>query len=80
MIMKYICYIFSFIAFVVSVMAICISAYRSFELSFDYQGVIVAVLSLITAVLLGWQIYQVIYIDKIVQHKMEKSISSMMIW
>lgn len=54
----------------------CVKFPNTEYLKFDYQAIIVASLSLITAVLLGWQIYQVIYIDKIVQHKIEKSISS----
>lgn len=48
------------IALALSIISICISAWRSPELSFDYQGVIVGVLSLLVTVILGWNIYTVI--------------------
>lgn len=48
------------IALILSIISICISAWRSPELSFDYQGVIVGVLSLLITVILGWNIYTVI--------------------
>lgn len=47
-------------ALTLSITSICISAWRSPELSFDYQGVIVGVLSLLVTVILGWNIYTVI--------------------
>lgn len=47
-------------ALVLSIISICTSAWRSPELSFDYQGVIVGVLSLLVTVILGWNIYTVI--------------------
>jgi hypothetical protein len=47
----------SSIAIVVSVVAICVAAYRSPELGFDYQGVLVGMLTLLVTVLIGWQIY-----------------------
>lgn len=47
-------------ALALSIISICISAWRSPELSFDYQGVIVGVLSLLVTVILGWNIYTVI--------------------
>lgn len=47
-------------ALILSIISICISAWRSPELSFDYQGVIVGVLSLLVTVILGWNIYTVI--------------------
>lgn len=47
-------------ALVLSIISICISAWRSPELSFDYQGVLVGVLSLLVTVILGWNIYTVI--------------------
>lgn len=50
----------SIAALVLSIISICISAWRSPELSFDYQGVIVGVLSLLVTVILGWNIYTVI--------------------
>lgn len=52
-------------ALTLSITSICISAWRSPELSFDYQGVIVGVLSLLVTVILGWNIYTVIDIKNI---------------
>ena len=40
-----------------SVIAVCVSVWRSPELSFDYQGVLVGVLSLLVKVIVGFQIY-----------------------
>ena len=47
-----------------SVIAVCVAAWRSPELSFDYQGVIVGVLSLLVTALIGWQIYNSIEINR----------------
>lgn len=43
---------------ILSVIAICIAAYRTPELGFDYQGVIVAFLSLVVTLFVAVQIYQ----------------------
>ncbi len=67
--------IISVLAIIVSVLAICISAYRSPNLGIDYQGLITAVQSLIVTVLIGWQIYQIIYIERIVKRKIDKKVS-----
>lgn len=45
--------------------AVCVAAWRSPELSFDYQGVVVGVLSLLVTVLIGWQIYTLFNIRSI---------------
>jgi hypothetical protein len=45
------------IAIAISIVAVCISAYRSPELGFDYQGVLLGILTLLVTVLIGWQIY-----------------------
>lgn len=50
----------SIIALVLGIISICIAAWRTPELSFDYQGVIVGVLSLLVTVLIGWNIYTLI--------------------
>lgn len=47
----------SLTALLLAVIAICIAVWRSPELSFDYQGVITGVLSLLVTVLIGWNIY-----------------------
>lgn len=49
-----------FVSLLSSVVAVCVAVWRSPELSFDYQGVIVGVLSLLVTVLIGWNIYSVI--------------------
>lgn len=40
--------------------AVCVAVWRSPELSFDYQGVIVGVLSLLVTALIGWNIYTLV--------------------
>lgn len=46
----------STLALVCSIVAICLIAPRKGELSFDYMGVIVGILSLLVTVLIGWNI------------------------
>lgn len=57
--------IISIISMVFGIISICISAWRSPELSFDYQGVIVGVLSMLVTVLIAWNIYSLIDIKRI---------------
>lgn len=47
-----------------SVIAVCVSVWRSPELSFDYQGVLVGVLSLLVTMLVGFQIYNSIDVNR----------------
>lgn len=47
----------SIVAMTIAIIATCIAAYRTPELGFDYQGVIVGILSLLVTVLIGWNIY-----------------------
>lgn len=47
----------SLAAIAISIIAICVSCPRDTELGFDYQGVIVGVLSLLITLLIGWNIY-----------------------
>lgn len=68
---------FSIIAIILSIFAIC-KSYPSGDLGFDYQGIIVGVLSTITAILIAWQVIQLVQlytIDKKVEEKMESYIS-----
>ena len=51
---------FSFMAILISVVSICVACPRNQELGFDYQGVLVGVLSLLVTVLVGWNIYTII--------------------
>lgn len=55
----------SIISLMLSLISICIAAYRTPELGFDYQGIIVGLLSLLITVLIGWQILSVIDIRRI---------------
>lgn len=55
----------SIVAITLSITATCIAAYRPPELEFDYQGVIVGVLSLLVTMLIGWNIFSIIDIRKI---------------
>ena len=43
----------SIVAMTIAIIATCIAAYRTPELGFDYQGVIVGILSLLVTVLIG---------------------------
>lgn len=51
------------LSLVLSVAAVCMAYYRTPDLGFDYQGVIVGVLSLLVTVLIGWNIYTTIGIE-----------------
>lgn len=59
----------SIAAIVCSVVAICVSLPSSPELGMDYIGVIVGILSLLVTMLIGWQIWNVIAIDKKIDNK-----------
>ena len=61
---KYISIITSITALILSVIAVCVAAWRSPDLAFDYQGVIVGVLSLLVTALIGWQIFNVVEVNK----------------
>lgn len=50
----------SLAAILLSIISICIAAWRSPGLSFDYQGVLVSVLSILVTILIGWNIYTLI--------------------
>ena len=47
----------SSVAVLISLVAICVACPHKAELGFDYQGVIVGILSLLVTVLIGWNIY-----------------------
>ena len=65
---------FSIAAITISIIATTIATYRTPELGFDYQGVIVGILSLLTTTLIGWQIYNVIYIDSKIDKSLKRAI------
>lgn len=50
----------SLVALLISIVALCVAVFRTPELGFDYQGVLVGVLSLLVTVLIGWNIYTVL--------------------
>lgn len=47
------------IAIIISIIALCISCPHVPELGFDYQGILVGILALLTTALIGWQILTV---------------------
>lgn len=57
---EYSIWIISIVSLILSVISVCVAVWRSPELEFDYQGVIVGVLSLLVTVLIGWQIYSIV--------------------
>lgn len=60
---KYTSIIIGIVSLAFSVVAVCVACWRSPELSFDYQGVLVGILSLLVTVLIGWNIYTTIRIE-----------------
>lgn len=54
----------SIVSLLLSVIAVCVAVWRSPELSFDYQGVLVGVLSLLVTMLVGFQIYNSIDVNR----------------
>lgn len=65
-------YIVNAISIVLSIIAICIAAYRTPCLGFDYIGVIVGILALLTTILIGWQIYNFIYLRSEIEKQMKE--------
>ena len=57
---RIIMWIMCVVSFVLSVAAVCMAYYHTPDLGFDYQGVIVGVLSLLVTALIGWQIFSII--------------------
>lgn len=67
----------SIAAIICSVVAICISLPSAPELGIDYIGVIVGILSLLVTMLIGWQIWNVIAIDKKIDGKVKQTSDSL---
>lgn len=67
----------SILAIVISIIAISVACPHKAELGFDYQGVIVAILSLLVTVLLGWQIYNAIFIKESLKKEVTQSLKEM---
>jgi hypothetical protein len=62
----------SIAAIIFSIMAICVSCPRELDLGFDYQGVIVGILSLLVTMLIGWQIYNLFMLKSEMEKRMEE--------
>lgn len=67
----------SIAAIICSVVAICVSLPSAPELGIDYIGVIVGILSLLVTMLIGWQIWNVIAIDKKIDGKAKQTSDSL---
>ena len=67
----------SIAAIICSVVAICVSLPSAPELGIDYIGVIVGILSLLVTMLIGWQIWTVIAIDKKIDGKVKQTSDSL---
>lgn len=67
----------SIAAIICSVVAICVSLPSAPELGIDYIGVIVGILSLLVTMLIGWQIWNVIAIDKKIDGKVKQTSDSL---
>lgn len=58
-------------AIICSIVAICVSLPSAQELEMDYLGVIIGILSLLVTMLIGWQIYNAITIEKKIKDETE---------
>lgn len=67
---EYSIWIVSIVSLLLSVIAVCVAVWRSPDLDFDYQGVLVGVLSLLVTILIGWNIYTLVDLRNL-QNKME---------
>lgn len=67
----------SIAAIICSVVAICVSLPSAPELGIDYIGVIVGILSLLVTMLIGWQIWNMIAIDKKIDGKVKQTSDSL---
>ncbi len=67
----------SIAAIICSVVAICVSLPSAPKLGIDYIGVIVGILSLLVTMLIGWQIWNVIAIDKKIDGKVKQTSDSL---
>lgn len=64
--------VISIVALALSIVSICIASPHIKQLGFDYQGILVSALSLLVTVLIGWQILNVIDLDKRVDKKIKE--------
>lgn len=59
----------SIITLVISIIALCVSCYRTPDLGFDYMGVLVGILALLVTILLGWNIYVAVQLNEVMDKK-----------
>lgn len=62
----------SITAIVCSVVAICISLPSNQELGFDYIGAITGILSFLVTILIGWQIYNAVTIERKIKDEVKQ--------
>lgn len=67
--------IVSIVAITLSILALCISLFRCSPITYDWMGVLVGILALLTTVLLGWQIYSVINLEQLKNSLQTKMLS-----
>lgn len=65
----------SSVAVLISLVTLCVACPHKAELGFDYQGVIVGILSLLVTLLIGWQIYNALEIKKEIKKEIDSSLS-----
>lgn len=68
-------WLISIVALTMSVASVCVACFRTGDLGFDYQGVIVGVLSLLVTALIGWQIYSTIAMEERMRKIAERIVS-----
>lgn len=56
----------SFIAIILSIVAICVSYPRNEDSGLDYIGIIVGILGALVAILVGWQLYNALNLKELV--------------
>lgn len=61
----------------ISIVAICISLPTEKPIGIDYMGVLVGILSLLVTILVGWQIWSAISIDKKISERVEEARDSL---
>lgn len=67
----------SIVSLLLSVIAVCVAVWRSPELDFDYQGVLVGVLSLLVTVLIGWQICYFVFVKQEINKEVNKRLAEL---
>ena len=69
-------WLISIVALTMSVASVCVACFRTGNLGFDYQGVIVGILALLVTALIGWQIYSTIAMEERMRKIAERIVSN----